>query len=571
MNATVGTASAVRVSPPSSGGDRRGAPPSRAPPSDGPPSGEGAAAPPSPSPGGAAAPAARRDPKRQRTASEQVCRPVMPLRLCIPMLVVAVTAGLSDLGAEAADMARVYHSARRPVAGVRPASAPDVDYGGVHPFDERRHEYDPAFARRMRRGGRGAAGGGSGGLRSDADGRGLKKEDGKQKEKDKWSDNQRPLQTSEPTARPTGEPPSPPSAQQQTSGLDVGQSGPAGADTSSLSQVYKVPATAGGLGSSSARQSASASAPSVPSDVTTLNPLNDHLYKPMRILFDTRQIAERLDSALASGDTASATRLYLLMYEVLPMTARTWGDILRVVPVVGGIYPLAARGSGVDQLLPNGENQEGDDAAGRRGIDDDPVRALYCPEDTTSGIEGGGDLLVYATVNRQCENALGSGGSTGRRLTEEERDSELDRRFSFVGGSDLTDEERRLKARLGTLASALPCQRDQYDRPITGSIDFCLDGMKDVTAMNVAKAVARKEAAGIVFRNHMVGSAHATDKWDGWASAEDDGAEAEVSRRRDQVNMDGGEGQMESNRNTIQYSVGVAVHGEFLESHIGLL
>ena len=549
MNGTAGTTSAngtaVRVTPPNlpSAGGGDGAPPTV------PPSAQNGA-PPAPNGPGEVPDegAAVRDPKRRRTAAEQVCQPVMPLRLCIPMLVVAASSCLPGAGA-----AKVYYrGARGAVAGVRPPTAPDVDYGGVHPFDFYRHEYDPAFSRRRRRAAGRADGGGLRSDGGDAEGRGLKKDEDKKnkdKNKDKWPGQELVRKTTEPTARPTegptgrptGEPTGPraqdPGAAGQTSfGFGV-ESGRIGSDTSGLSQVSKVPASAGSLGSSNK----ASSVPGAP--VTTLDPRNDHLYKPIRILFDTRQIAERLDSALAAGDGVAATKLYLLMYEVLPMTARTWGDILRVVPVTGGIYPLAARGSGVDQLLPNGESNEGDASGGGGRADDDPVRALYCPEDTTSGIEGGGDLLVYATVERQCGTAHVHRGLDGEGW-----------------------DGRRLRSRLGTLASALPCQRDQYDRPITGSIDFCLDGMKDVTAMNVAKAIARKEARGIEFRDHMVGSVHATDKWDGWAVTEDDGVEAEVARRgrrRGQgVNMDGGEGQLENNRNTIQYSVGVAVHGE---------
>jgi len=70
-------------------------------------------------------------------------------------------------------------------------------------------------------------------------------------------------------------------------------------------------------------------------------------------------------------------------------------DILRVVPISGGIYSLAAQGSGVDQLFPNGQSNENNAGAG----DDreeyvNPVRLVYCPDETTIGIEGGANLLI---------------------------------------------------------------------------------------------------------------------------------------------------------------------------------
>ena len=94
--------------------------------------------------------------------------------------------------------------------------------------------------------------------------------------------------------------------------------------------------------------SATTSTSSSGTSTTTLDPETDGLYHPLRIAFDARHLVTQMEVALSAGDSIAATRLYLLIYEVLPMTARVWGDILRVIPVTGGIYPLAARGSGVD-------------------------------------------------------------------------------------------------------------------------------------------------------------------------------------------------------------------------------
>lgn len=65
-----------------------------------------------------------------------------------------------------------------------------------------------------------------------------------------------------------------------------------------------------------------------------------------------------MELSLSAGDTLAATKLFLLIYEILPSTAEVWGDILRVIPVVGGIYPLDAVGSSVDVILPNDTDDE---------------------------------------------------------------------------------------------------------------------------------------------------------------------------------------------------------------------
>ncbi len=103
---------------------------------------------------------------------------------------------------------------------------------------------------------------------------------------------------------------------------------------------------------------------------------------------------------------------------------------------------------------------------------------------------------------------------------------------------------------MGTLASALSCQRDQYDRPITGSIDFCLEGMRNVVEINVEEYIAAKESAGIVISSdHMVGrEIYPTEQWNGWNGV--------TATNEEGVDYLGG------NRREVQYSVGVAMHGK---------
>jgi hypothetical protein len=199
------------------------------------------------------------------------------------------------------------------------------------------------------------------------------------------------------------------------------------------------------------------------------------VYEPIRIQFDVSDLLHQLDTALGyvygttnedtttnTIDSIAATKLYLLIYEILPMTTMSWADIVRVVPIVGGIYPLDAKkgGSGGgggaenDNFIPTTTDTTTTTTTTAASTDD-PIHAMYCPDETTSGIAGGGsgaDLLIYATVNRHCDGA-----------------GFEDSNSNNMGGN------------IGTLATALSCQRDQYDRPITGSIDFCLDGMDSST------------------------------------------------------------------------------------------
>jgi hypothetical protein len=109
---------------------------------------------------------------------------------------------------------------------------------------------------------------------------------------------------------------------------------------------------------------------------------------------------------------------------------------------------------------------------------------------------------------------------------------------------------------MGTLASALSCQRDQYDRPITGSIDFCLGGMGDVsTDFNIAQAIAEKVASSSDGRGGNY-DGQASEKWQGWTGKMESTANNETTSSYSSASftLD------DVNRATVQYSVGVAVH-----------
>jgi hypothetical protein len=105
-------------------------------------------------------------------------------------------------------------------------------------------------------------------------------------------------------------------------------------------------------------------------NTTTIDPDSDSQYRPLRLKFDVSDLLIELDNAITASDTVSATKLYLLIYEILPMTSRSWGDMLRVIPVNGGIYPLAARGGTEDdKLIPTdgGGGDGGGDGGGGGG------------------------------------------------------------------------------------------------------------------------------------------------------------------------------------------------------------
>jgi len=330
---------------------------------------------------------------------------------------------------------------------------------------------------------------------------------------------------------------------------------------------------------------------------TTLDPKTDATHEPIRIRFDVSDLMRQLNTALGVGDgedhgaeyyttttaTAAAidriaaTKLYLLIYEILPMTTMSWADVVRVVPILGGIYPLdAKRGSGEeeDDFIPtttttttttantkegqqqqqqqqnNNIQQREKEEEEEEEEEDDPIHAMYCPDETTSGIAGGSgaDLLIYATVNRHCDGAgFEDGGSPPNNN-------------DYNGNGNI----------IGTLATALSCQRDQHDRPITGSIDFCLDGMDSsseyfVTISDIQSLMAERDANGRGIVDNMVGIyTIATEEWDGWgyggggggATTNRNNNERKQHRRQQQQQQQ----RLTTNREMVHYSVGVAMH-----------
>lgn len=520
--------------------------------------------------------------KRQRTKKQHNNnKTVMPIFLSVPMLILAfisqhkhcfATASTATYGSQAGPISissnfiphnsassagsdhsaytgtsnkKIYHSKNQPVAPSRPIDAPDIDYDGKHPFDIHRHLYDANYAaaanqQEKKKNDRSRSNRLMNGLRRQLKSDRKTDEDEKDKDKDE-------KETPGPTKYPT-EPPNQNTFQFNSNNKDGGgnsqqqqdiSDNDQGVDTSTL-QITAATVVEDGSGIRTTEEEGEDSSipPPAPTHIlTALDPNTDHLYQPLRIQFNVQQIKQQMNLALSAGDSIAATKLAFLLYEILPMTADVWGEILRVIPVTGGIYPLAAQGSGVDQLLPNGQSNEMDATTGEEGgYYNDPVRNMYCPDETTSGIEGGADLLIYATVNRHCPSS--GGGSTSTSANDNGRRRNL-------------NEENA--GTMGTLASALSCQRDQYDRPITGSIDFCLEGMRGVSTIDVNNYIANKkdqypnDLGRMVDDDDLVGNVGASEKWDGWGG---------VTRS--------GSSSLGNNREMIQYSVGVAIHGKIL-------
>ena len=168
----------------------------------------------------------------------------------------------------------------------------------------------------------------------------------------------------------------------------------------------------------------------------------DHLFEPIRVHFDTSSLMEYLEKLSHEYDLLSHTKLSLLIQDVLPKLADIWKETIKVIPVKGGIYPIKATSSDLHYIH-----------------DDIETREWFCPFDQTSGVPNGADLLIFVTVDRHCTTSQG---------------------FS------------------NTLASAIACERDQHDRPITGAIDFCLQGMHGISPVNEANLSLNEQFNPIV-------------------------------------------------------------------------
>ena len=143
-------------------------------------------------------------------------------------------------------------------------------------------------------------------------------------------------------------------------------------------------------------------------------------FQPIRIHFDISLLEDFLQESINRKAQVLATQVFLLIYEILPRTAELWGDALKVIPVQGALFPLGRPSNGLE---------------------------AFCPAERTSGIPGAGaDLWIYVTLDRY-----------------------------FCGEND---------GGFSTIASALSCERDQHDRPITGTIDFCLSNIGQVVPID---------------------------------------------------------------------------------------
>lgn len=143
-------------------------------------------------------------------------------------------------------------------------------------------------------------------------------------------------------------------------------------------------------------------------------------HAPIRIGFDTTNLVAQFQSAVNTQSYDQATRLYLVVKQILPQVAEIWKDVLRVIPIQGSITPL----------------YPGQSAS---------TANYFCPSGLTSSTPGEVDLWIFVTFDRYCGLSTGEGSS-------------------FV--------------------YAVACERDQYDRPVTGAMDFCLQNMGLVTPVN---------------------------------------------------------------------------------------
>ena len=152
-------------------------------------------------------------------------------------------------------------------------------------------------------------------------------------------------------------------------------------------------------------------------------------YEPIRINYDTTIVERLLQESITRNSVVISTQAYLLLYEVLPRTAAIWKSVLKVIPVQGPLIPLN------NPVQPN---------------------PTFCPPESTLGIPvDDTDLWILVTTHRHfCDDAEGTG--------------------------------------FNTQASALSCERDQYDRPVTGAMDFCLDNIGSVSPIeNVQDAIVQ--------------------------------------------------------------------------------
>jgi leishmanolysin-like peptidase len=172
--------------------------------------------------------------------------------------------------------------------------------------------------------------------------------------------------------------------------------------------------------------------------ITQLNSISN--YEPIRVGFDTTALEAQFFSAASSQSYDTATQLYLILKQILPQTAAIWKDVLRVIPIQGSITPLGQSSSSSSQQA-----------------------NYFCPSEFTSSTPGGVDVWIFVTANHYCGLSTGEGSS---------------------------------------LAYAVGCERDQFDRPVTGAIDFCLQNLGLVTPYNDTSVLQLMYAANATTRHY---------------------------------------------------------------------
>jgi hypothetical protein len=173
--------------------------------------------------------------------------------------------------------------------------------------------------------------------------------------------------------------------------------------------------------------------------------------EPIRITFYTDYVEDRLhilDKANNSTNNGSSsflltaeqeqenTQIKILLEQVLPKASQFWSNAIGVIPVLGNLRIN----------IP-------DDKAAQDNIQTPEAKSLYsnCPLIDQHSKVGtpNTDLMIYMYARRDCSS-----------LSEGE---------AVVG---------RNGARGGGATFGFPCELDQFDRPIGGTMDFCLDTLE---------------------------------------------------------------------------------------------
>ena len=191
----------------------------------------------------------------------------------------------------------------------------------------------------------------------------------------------------------------------------------------------------------------------------------DNPTQPIRIFFYTDFVSSILhftdkenfdnltDTYVLDGEEEENVQIQVLINEILPQSAEFWSKAIGVIPVQGN-------------LRINAPAKEGD-------FQSPKAQTVYsnCPmveEHSETGVPDT-DIIIYLYATTKCAN-----------LSETE---------SVVGRSSITG-----------YTLGIPCELDQFDRPIGGILDFCLDSLEtnrkgivpDYIKKNALTSVARQ-------------------------------------------------------------------------------